>query len=102
MLDEARPRSEGAKVTTPKSRLPCSTFDADLARRDPADVDLDVRVLAPEPADERQQRMHGGLVRADDHAAAAKILQLADGKLRFLGEARQPLGVVTQHAARLP
>ena len=42
--------------------------------------------------------MHGALVGADEHAAAAQVAQLAHGRLGLFGEAHQPLRVVAQHA----
>ncbi len=49
-----------------------------------------------EPLDERQQRVHGGLVGADDDAAAPDLLQLPDRRLGLAGEPEQPLRVVLQ------
>jgi hypothetical protein len=36
---------------------------------------------APEAGDDRQQRVDGSLVGADDDPAAANLLELADGEL---------------------
>ena len=69
---------------------------AELARRNPADVDVDERVCAAESRDERQHGVHRRFVGADQHPAAAQVAQVADGNLGFLGQAQQPLGVVAE------
>ena len=74
-------------------------LDGDLPRRHAADVDRDVREALAEPPDERQQRVHGGLVGADQHAPALQIAELAHRGLGFLGQPHEPLAVVVQHLA---
>ena len=56
----------------------------DLARGHAADFDRDLRMQRREALDVRQQAVHGRLVRAHDHAAAADLLQLLDGGLASL------------------
>ena len=75
-------------------------LDANLPRGDAAHVDLDLRVLVAESADQRQQRVNGALVGADEDAAAAQIAQLTHGGLGLFAEAHQPLRVVAQDASR--
>ena len=98
---ESRPRSAGWNVTTPKSRLPCATSTPTWRDGNAPHVDLNLRMRVAEAVDERQQRVHRAFVRADEHAAAAQVAQLADGLLGFFREAHQPLRVVAQHAAGL-
>ena len=80
---------------------PLLDFDGNLPRGHAADVGGDVGVALAEPRDERQQRVDGGLVGADEHAAAAQIAQLAHRRLGLLRQAHEPLAVVLQHLARL-
>ena len=72
-----------------------------MARRHAAHVDQHLGVGAPEAGDDRQQRMDGGFVGADDDAAAAHLLELADGELGVGGEGQQAAGIVLEEAAGL-
>ena len=45
--------------------------------------------------------MHRAFVRADEHAAASQVPQLADRLLRFVRETHQALRIVAQHTAGL-
>ena len=54
---------------------------------------------AAEPPDQRQQRVDGGFVRADEHAAAPQVAQLAHGRFGLLGQPHEPLPVVLEHLA---
>ncbi len=56
---------------------PLRHFDADLARRHPAHVNEDARVLLAEFFDQRQQHVHTAFVRSDQHAAALQVAKLA-------------------------
>ncbi len=58
-------------------------------------------IALAEARDQRQQGVHGGLVGADEHAAAPQIAQLAHRRLGFLRQADEPLPVVLQHLPRL-
>ena len=78
---------------------PLLHFDGNLPGRHAADVNRDVGKPVAEAADERQQRVHGGFVGADEHAAAAQVAQLAHRRFGFLGQPHQPLPVVLQHLA---
>ena len=92
--------SGGWNVRTPKSRLRSSSSVGDLPRRHAPDVDARLRVLPREPLDDRQQRVDGRLVGADDDAAAPHLLQLADRGLRLGGEPQEPGGMLAQQDAR--
>jgi hypothetical protein len=72
----------------------------DLPRRHAAHVDRNVRIPAAEHHDERQERVHGRLVGADEHAPAAQVAQLADGRLGFLGQPDEAMAVVLKRASR--
>ena len=76
-------------------------LDRNLPRRHAAHVDGDVGNALPEARHQRQQRVHGRLVGADQHAAAAQVAQLAHRRFGLLGEPHEPLPVVLQHAARV-
>ena len=54
-----------------------------------------------EPRDERQQRVHGRLVGADQHAPPPQVPQLAHRLLGLLRQPHQPLRILAEHAARL-
>ena len=72
-------RSAGENVNTPKSMVRSSSAAAtwrDAMRR----TSINTWGGRPEAGDDRQQRMDGGFVGADDDAAAAHLLQLADGE----------------------
>ena len=56
-------------------------LDGNLAREHAPHVDRDVGVPLAEARDERQQRVDGGFVGADQHAPAPQIAQLAHGRL---------------------
>ena len=43
--------------------------------------------------------MHRGFVGADEDASAAEIAQVLHGDFRFLGEAKEALGVIAQQAS---
>ena len=58
-------------------QAPLRHFDRDLPRRHAPHVHLDVRMAAAESIDERQQRVNGRLIGADEHAPALQIAQLA-------------------------
>jgi hypothetical protein len=73
----------------------------DLPGRHAPDVDDDVGMSHRESLDVRQQAVHGRFVGADDDAAAAHLLQLADGRLRLAGEPEEPLRIVLQEASGL-
>ena len=47
---------------------------------------------------QRQQRVDGRFVGADEHAAAPQVAQLAHRRLGFFGEPHEALAVVLQHA----
>ena len=70
-----------------------------LPRRDPADVDEDVRMQDGKTLDVREQAVDGRFVRADDDPAPAHLLKLLDRGLRFARETEQPLRVVLQQAS---
>ena len=78
---------------------PLLDFDRDLPSRDTADVDRDVRETAAEPANQRQQRVDGRFVGADQHASPPQVAQLAHGRFGLLGQAHEPLPVVLEHLA---
>jgi len=82
-------------------QTPLLHFDGNLPGRHAPNVDRDVGITLPKPRDDRQQRVDGRLVRANEHAAAAQVAQIADRRLGFLGEPHQPLPVVLQHPAGL-
>ena len=73
----------------------------DLPRRHAAHVDDDVGMVERELLDVRQQAVDGGLVGADDDAAAADLLQLAHRRLRLVGQPEQPLRVVLEQPSGL-
>ncbi len=73
----------------------------DLARPHAADLDERLRVRPGEAIEEGQQRVHGGLVGADDDAPAANLLQFAHRDFSVGGERQQPSGVLLQQAAGL-
>ena len=88
---DCSPLSGGWNVSTPKSRL-CSSSSAAICRDGhAADLDPRLRVQPREPLDDRQDGVHGGLVGPEDDAAAAHLLELADGRLRLRGQPQQPL-----------
>jgi len=76
-------------------------LDANLSRRDAADIDLHPWMLLPEALDQRQQDVDRRLVRADQDPAALQVAQVAHRAFRLLRQAHQPLGVIQQHPARL-
>ena len=76
-------------------------FDADLARRDASDVELDARVLLAEALDQRQEHVDRGLVGADEDPAALEVAQVADRRFGLFGEPHQTLRVVEEHPAGL-
>ncbi len=78
---------------------PLLDFDGDLPRRDTADVDRDVGETAAETPDQRQQRVDGGFVGADQHASAPQVAQLPHGRFGLLGQAHETLPVVLEHPA---
>ena len=93
------PSSAGRNVSAPKSRLPCCTSTAICragTRR--TSIAMSGNSLA-EARHQRQQRVDGRLVGANQHAPAAQIAQLAHRRLGFLGQPHQPLPVVLQHPA---
>ena len=98
---DCRPCSAGWNVSTPKSRLPVEQFGRNLPRRDAPDVDHRLRVLRVEAFDERQQRVDGGFVGADDDPPAPDLLELANRRFGVGGEPHQPLRVVLQQPAGL-
>jgi len=50
-----------------------------------------------EPLDERQHRVHGALVRTDEHAPGPHLAQVGHRPLRLFRQSNQPVGVVEQH-----
>ncbi len=88
-----RPERQRAEVEAPLLDL-----DRDLPGRHAANVDGDVGIALTKPHDQRQQGVHGRFVRADQHAAAAQVAQVAHRRLGFLRQPDQPLPVVLQHA----
>src|SRR3954467_1864963 len=72
-------------------------LDGDLASWHTAHVDRDVGITLAEADDERQQRVNGRFVRADQDTPAPQIAQLADRGFGFFGEADEALPVVLQH-----
>ena len=56
---------------------------------------MDERVGVAEPLDEGERHVHRGFVHADEHAAAAQVAQLLDGRLGLFRQAQQPLGIVS-------
>ena len=91
-----RQKGHHAEVQAPLRHL-----DANLPRGYAPHVDLDVRMLVAESPDQRQQRVHGTLVGADQDPSAAQVAQLAHGGLGLFAEAHQALRVVAQDAAGL-
>ena len=73
----------------------------DLARRHAPDLDRHLRMQRGEALDVRQQAVHGRLVGAHDHAAAAHLLELLDGGLGLAGQPQQPLRVILEQTAGL-
>ena len=76
-------------------------LNAHLAGRHAPHVNLDLGMDRPEAPDEREQRVHRGLVGADEHAPAPQVAELTDRLLGLLRQAHQPLGILAQHPAGL-
>ena len=96
----AAPTPTGWNVSAPKSRLPCCTSTA-IWRAGTRRTSMAMSgYRRRNRGDERQQRVHGRLVGADEHAPAPQIAQLAHRRLGFLGQPDQPLGVVAAAPAR--
>ena len=95
------PLSAGRNVSAPKSRLPCCTSTA-ICRAGTRRTSMAMSGHAlPEARHQRQQRVHGGLVGADQHAAAPQVAQLAHGRFGLLRQPDEPLPVVLQHPPRV-
>jgi hypothetical protein len=75
---------------------PVEDLAGNLPRRHPPDLDQHLRVERGKPLKKRQQRVHGGLVRADHHAAAANVLQLTNRDLGVGRQPQEPRGVVLE------
>ena len=96
-LEEAGLRwTEGQRT---EIEAPLLDFDGDLAGRNTTHVNGDVRHALSELRHQRQQRVDGGFVGADQHAPPAQVAQLAHRRLGLFGEPDQSLSVVLQDAA---
>ncbi len=71
------------------------------ARAHAPDLDERLRMGLGEPIEERQERVHGRLVGADDDPPAADLLQLPHGDFGVRGQRQQPAGVLLKQAPRL-
>jgi hypothetical protein len=83
----------GVECQRAEVEAPLLDFDRDLPRRDTADVDRDVRETAAEAPDQRQQRVDGRFVGADQHASAPQVAQLPHGRFGLLGQTHETLPV---------
>ena len=72
-------------------------FDGDLPRGNAPDVDRDLGQALPEASHQRQKGMDGSFVRADEHAAALEVAELAHRRLGFFREPNQPLPIILEH-----
>ncbi len=66
------------------------------SRTDAPNLDERLGVRLREALEKRQERVNRRLVRADDHAAAAHLLQLAHGDLGVCRKAQEPARVLLQ------
>ncbi len=96
-LEEAALRR--AECQRPEVETPLLHLDGDLSRGHTPDVHGDVGHLQSELRHQRQERVHGRFVGADEHAAAAQVAQLAHGRLGLFRQTHEPLTVVLQHAS---
>ena len=89
-------KGQGAKIETA-----LLNFDCNLARGHAAHVNRDLRMPLAKPRDEREQRVDGRFVGADEDAAPPQIAQFAHRRFGFFGKAHEPLPIVLEHAARI-